>query len=201
MIAWLKGMLQAKSPDAVVVDVNGVGYLLALSLNSFCQLPAVGGKVSIEVFTYVREDQISLFGFLLPGEKEAFRQLMAVSGIGPRLALNILSGINPDELAEAVAMGNLKRLQAVPGVGKKTAERILIELKDKLKPSGAAVGVDVTKLVVSTALTDDLVLALSTLGYKRAEIDPVVQRLPVDPGSSLEQLIKESLRMLRPKGA
>jgi Holliday junction DNA helicase RuvA len=197
MIAWLRGVLISKNPDAVVLDVEGVGYLLSLSLNSFCQLPPVGGKVSIEVHTYVREDQISLFGFLVPGEREAFRHLMSIAGIGPRLALNILSGVTPAELAEAVSTGNLKRLQSAPGVGKKTAERILIELKDKLRAPALQDWTGVAKPVAPASLTDDLVLALTTLGYKKIEIDRVLQQLKVDPGIGIEQLIREALKLLK----
>lgn len=202
MIAWLRGVLQAKNPEAVILDVNGVGYLLALSLNSFCQLPAVGEKVALEVFTYVREDQISLFGFLLPGEKDAFKYLIGISGIGPRLALNILSGVTPAELSEAVQTGNLKRLQAAPGVGKRTAERIVIELKDRLKLplAPSAPGTPAPAPVGSSALTDDLILALMTLGYKKAEIDRVLQELRFDASTSLDQLIREALKKVQPGG-
>lgn len=199
MIAWLRGVLLSKNPDAIVLDVEGVGYQVSLSLNSFCQLPAPGGKVSIEVHTYVREDQITLFGFLVPGERDTFRQLMGISGIGPRLALNILSGITPDELAEAVTTGNLKRLQSVPGVGKKTAERILIELKDKLKASTLSSWTGVAKPVLPASITDDLVMALTTLGYKKAEIDRALGELRIESGAGIEQLIRDALKLLRPR--
>ncbi len=201
MIAWLSGVVLSKHPDSVVLDVGGVGYQLSVSLNTFCQVPPIGGRVSVEVHTHVREDQISLFGFLVPGERDVFRYLMAVAGIGPRLALNILSGIAPAELAEAVSTGNLRRLQTVPGVGKKTAERILIELKDKLKPEMVGAVAQAGPPAITQPAFDDLVLALTTLGYKKTEIDAVLMRLPRTGEPSLELLIKEALRLLRPKGS
>lgn len=202
MIAWLSGIVRFKSPDHIVLDVGGVGYQVFLSLNSYYKVPAIGDKLSLDILTYVREDQISLFGFVLPHERESHKHLMAVSGIGPKLALNILSGIKPDELAKAIATGDLKRLQGVSGVGKKIAERILIELKDKisLPTSGEAVTSAIPLPLISSQ-HDDLNMALTSLGYKKVEIDQILPKIPKDPNLGLETLIKEALKLLKPRGA
>lgn len=202
MIAWLSGVVRVKNPEYVVLDVGGVGYQVFLSLNSYYKVPALGEKTSLDVFTYVREDQITLYGFMLPHEREVHKHLMTVSGIGPKLAINILSGIKPDELAESIATGNLKKLQSVPGVGKKIAERILIELKDKLSlpSSGVAAVTSPLPVPVAPSALEDLGMALTALGYKKAEIDLVTPKLPKDPSLSLEQLIREALKLLKPRG-
>ncbi len=197
MIAWLAGTLRSKEPGVVVVDVGGVGYELQVSMNSFQQLPELGAQVSLEVFTYVREDQITLFGFLIDGEKALFRRLIGISGVGPRLALNVLSGIAPDDMALAVATSDLRRLRAIPGVGKRTAERIVVELKDKLTPMSSRISTEPTPSRRSPR--DDLVLALTTLGYKKGEIDQVLAKVPIDADTDTETLIKEALRLLQPR--
>lgn len=199
MIAWLSGVVRAKNPEVLVVDVGGVGYQVFISLNSYYKVPAIGEKVTLDVFTYVREDQITLYGFMLPGEREVHKHLMSVSGIGPKLAVNILSGIKPDELSKAIATGDLKRLQSVPGVGKKIAERILIELKDKLSLNVSGDAVQAVSVTLVQSVHEDLILALSALGYKKVEIDQVTPKLPKDPALSLEQLIKEALKLLKPR--
>lgn len=200
MIAWLSGVVRFKNPEALVVDVGGVGYQVFISLNSYYKVPAIGEKVSLDVFTYVREDQLTLYGFLLPGEREVHKHLMAVSGIGPKLGLNILSGIKPDELSKSIATGDLKRLQSVPGVGKKIAERILIELKDKLSLNVSQDAIAAVTAPIMPSVAEDLILALSALGYKKVEIDQITPRLPKDPALSLEQLIREALKLLKPRG-
>ncbi len=199
MIAWLAGTLLSKDPGVVIVDVGGVGYELQVSMNSFYQLPDVGAKVSLEVVTYVREDQITLYGFLIDGEKALFKLLIGISGVGPRLALNVLSGIDPDEMALAVATADLRRLRAIPGVGKRTAERIVVELKDKLSSPGPQSPPRVTPAPSSRSPRDDLVLALTTLGYKKAEIDHVLGRMTIASDATPEALIKDALRLLQPR--
>lgn len=204
MIAWLSGVVRVKNPDAVVVDVGGVGYQVHLSLNSYYKVGPVGSKIEASILTYVREDQITLYGFLVPGEKESHAHLMTVSGIGPKLALNILSGIKPEELAEAVATANLKRLTAAPGVGKKIAERIVIELKDKLSMGGsgsslAAMPLPLAPSPSAPGVLEDLQLALASLGYKKPEVDMILPKLKLTPETTLEVAIKEALRLMRPR--
>ena len=132
MIARLSGRLLEKGEDTAVLDVGGVGYLVHLSAASLLALPATGEPVTLRTITHVREDALDLYGFTSPEEEDVFRALVQVKGVGPRAAQNILSGIQPRELAQAVAQGDLARLTKVPGVGKKTAERLVVELKDKL---------------------------------------------------------------------
>ena len=198
MIAWLAGTLRSKEPGSVVVDVGGVGYELQVSMNSFYQLPDPGAPVSLEVFTYVREDQITLFGFLVDGEKALFRLLIGISGVGPRLALNVLSGIEPNEMALAVATADLRRLRAIPGVGKRTAERMVVELKDKLSSPAGMSTTTARPSPASRSTRDDLILALTTLGYRKNEIDRVLGKMTIPPGATPEETIKAALRLLQP---
>ncbi len=133
MIAYLEGRLRHKAPDHVIVDVHGVGYCVHVPLSTFYDLPEVGSPASLHVHTHVREDTLQLFGFGTIAEKDMFLHLIAVNGVGPKLALTILSGIHPDELHRVVLFQDRQRLQKIPGIGKKTADRILLELKDRLR--------------------------------------------------------------------
>ena len=151
MIAQLTGALALKSPEQLIVDVNGVGYLVSVSLNAFYKLPEAGERVQLLIHTHVREDALQLYGFLDRAEKELFLLLTSVSGIGPRLAMNILSGTPTRDLLDALDASDLARLVAIPGVGKKTAERLVVELRDKIKtlrglpaaePGRAATGIE-----------------------------------------------------------
>src|SRR3972149_10907603 len=137
MIALISGLLKYKSPNYVVVDVHGVGYRLVVPLTTFYELPDAGQSVALNVHTHVKQDGINLFGFYTSEERDIFQLLLAVTGIGPKLAINILSGIAAGDLRRAVSQGNLKRLIAIPGVGKKMAERIILELKDRVLKLGA----------------------------------------------------------------
>ena len=199
MIVHLKGHLQRKTPHAVVVDNAGIGYEVIVPLSTFYALPEEEEKVSLHIYTHVREDAFVLFGFHRPLEKEIFMMLISVSGIGPKLAINILSGIGPEELLDAMAVGDAARMQSIPGVGKKTAERIALELRDKALhirngrepfPSPALPDED-------RRTHEDAVSALINLGYSaklaRAAVDKA-RRVVEEP--SLEALIKEALRIL-----
>ena len=126
MIAYIEGKLKYKSPEYVIIDVGGIGYQVYISLNTFCELPEPGERTSLNIHTHVREDALDLFGFNSLDEKGVFLKLVGINGIGPRLAINILSGITPGELEEAVYRNNLRKLQSVPGVGKKIAQRIIL---------------------------------------------------------------------------
>ncbi|MFY9741861.1 MAG: Holliday junction branch migration protein RuvA, partial [Candidatus Sulfotelmatobacter sp.] len=134
MIAHLRGKLLAKHPNQVIVETAGVGYEVTISVPTFSGLPANGSEVSLHIHMHVREDVIALYGFLLPAEKELFEKLMTVSGIGAKLAITILSGMVADDLAEAIRRNDVARLTKIPGIGKKTAERMILELRDKLPP-------------------------------------------------------------------
>ena len=199
MIAHLKGRLQKKTTEALIIDNQGIGYEVIAPLSTFYALPDEEEQVHLHIYTHVREDAIVLFGFQTEIEKEIFRLLKSVSGIGPKLAINILSGIGPDELISALAVGDVARLQCIPGVGKKTAERMALELKDKTHgirtglrvPSAEAPpGVDKTVL-------DDALSALLNLGYTvKAARRAVEKAISNVHDAGLEGIIKEALRLL-----
>src|SRR5881296_1754402 len=160
MIAHLRGKLAQKDPARVIVDVNGVGYEVFIPLTTFTALPETGFEVSIDVHTHVREDVIALYGFSTHRERKIFEKLMTISGIGPKLAVTILSGGSVEDLVGAIKRSDLVRLTAIPGVGKKTAERIILELKDKLQ--------DFAEQPQRPAVEIDVLSALENLGYSRA---------------------------------
>jgi Holliday junction DNA helicase RuvA len=201
MIAWIRGKLLEKEMEGVVVDVQGVGYRLYTSLHTFYDLPDPGEDVALRAQMVVRDDAIHLYGFLTEAEREAFRSLIGVSGIGPRLARNILSGIRAEELAMAVRDGNGGRLQAIPGVGKRMAERILLELQGKMahlaSPEVARVGPGGPG-GRDEAIEEDVLSALSHLGYRKAEISKVLPaaREAVAGELTLEAWVRETLRLL-----
>ncbi len=198
MIAFLRGRLAEKHPDRVVVDVAGVGYDVHVPLSTFYRLPEPGDVVALRIHTHVREDTLALYGFGTPFELQIFEKLIDVSGIGPRLALAVLSGIEPAELARAIQDGNIVRLTSIPGVGKKTAERIALELRDKLAPlvdSGEAP--PPTAGFEGAALRDDLLSALVNLGYHRPLAEKAVDAaLKKGDTPTLESLLKLALREL-----
>jgi holliday junction DNA helicase RuvA len=163
MIAHLRGTLIAKHPYQAVVEASGVGYDVAISIPTFSDLPAAGSEVALHIHTHVREDAIALFGFLRIEEKRLFEKLLAVSGIGPKLAITILSGMPVTDMIGAIRGGDVARLTRIPGIGKKTAERMVLELRDKVEEFGAAAP---AKTV--SALEEDVLSALVNLGYKRA---------------------------------
>ncbi len=199
MIAHLTGTVLRKSTQSLIIENKGIGYEVIVPFSTFYALPKEDERVNLHIYTHVREDAIILFGFHTPLEKDIFLMLISVSGIGPKLAINILSGIGPDELLEAMAQGDALRLQAIPGVGKKTAERIALELKDKaLKARGDSKALPTGILGdKDEEVYDDALSALLNLGYpaksaKRAVEKAITQTKDV----TLERLIKEALRSL-----
>lgn len=193
MIAQLQGRLLRKRPQEAVVDVQGVGYRVQIPLSTFYKLPPEGEAVELRTHTHVREDTLQLFGFLTGEEQELFERLIAVSGVGPRVAVNILSGIEAPELAEALRSADLARLTRVPGVGRKTAERLVLELKDKMPPPGPA---PASPSPAGTA-RGDLVSVLVHLGYSQPEADRVAERvLREDAGARFEDALRRALRLL-----
>ena len=199
MIARISGILIQKSVTHCVVDVHGTGYRIIVPLSTFYELPKEDQPVVLHVHTHVREDAISLYGFHTREEREVFQMMISVSGIGPKLAVNILSGIAAGELVRAVTEEDLKRLTGIPGVGKKTAERMILELKEKAAKLGRD---DVTVCTVAVKTGDqvkeDALSALVNLGYKGSAVKDVVDRImreaPETP--SLDQLLKQALRTL-----
>ena len=195
MIAHLRGKLLYKKPAFAVVDVHGVGYRLFISLSTFYSLPNEEENVSLDVYTVVREDAISLFGFIDKGEKELFELLIGVNKVGPKLAITILSGIPHTELVEAVVTEDTVRLSSIPGIGKKTAQRLIVELADKVKSMGA-VGETMKKATLAPTVSD-AIEALITLGYKKKEAEKVVGEVYKSlQGADLETLLKEALKSL-----
>ena len=192
MIAQLSGVLAHKSPEHLVVDVHGVGYQVLVPLNTFYRLPEVGAPVRLLVHTHVREDALQLFGFLDREERELFLLLLGVSGIGPRLALNILSGRPTQDLESALEAGDLVRLVGIPGVGKKTAERLVLELRDKVKVVRGARGTDDGRRAVG--LEAEAVSALVNLGYRPAEAERAVKAACAAGASDLEGVIRTALK-------
>jgi holliday junction DNA helicase RuvA len=192
MIAHLRGTLLATSPGHAIVDCHGVGYDVTVSMNTFAQLPAAGSEVSLFIYTHVREDQIALFGFHLAEEKALFEKLLSVSGIGPKLAVNILGGMSTPDLVAALRGGDAVRLTRMPGVGKKTAERMVLELKDKLVEFGVAPAAPRPR----NRLDDDVLSALINLGYQPAAATQALGKLASTDGSSFEQLFRKALAQL-----
>lgn len=197
MIAYLKGILSGKSPSSITVDINGVGYDLTISLNTFYSLPDPGKEILIYTYPYIREETLQLYGFRTMEEKKAFLDLISISGIGPKVALAILSGITPDELARAVYEHNAKRLQKIPGVGRKTAERIILELKHKMKipeyePDGRLMDAG-EESPYAIALT-----ALLHLGYSSHEAEKAlaIAKKVTGETTSVEELLKASLKVM-----
>ena len=197
VIAQISGTLAQKIPGEIVVDVGGVGYQVLIPLNVFYQLPEIGAAISLQIYTHVREDALQLFGFNDPAEKQVFLLLISVSGIGPKLAVNILSGIPAEELARALKEGDQVRLIAIPGVGRKLAERMIVELKDKFAALSPA-GVESAKPVMGSQVMQDAVSALVNLGYKRPEAEKTVREVLKNGDRSLENVLKDTLRRLSP---
>jgi Holliday junction DNA helicase RuvA len=191
MIAQLRGRLLRKEPQEAVVDIGGVGYRVTIPLSTFYRIGEPGAEVTLLTHTHVREDALALFGFLTSVEQALFERLIAVSGVGPKLAVSVLSGIEAEELVAALRASDLARLTRIPGVGKKTAERLVLELKDKLQdlPSAAA------PPAAPSAAADDIVSALVHLGYSRPEAERGVERALRDrPDGRFEDLLRLALQ-------
>jgi Holliday junction DNA helicase RuvA len=198
MIAQLTGKLIHKSPQHLIVDVNGIGYGVMSSLNTFSALPHEGETITLSIHTYVREDTLTLYGFFSQEEKDLFQRLLAVSGIGPKVALAILSGIPPTHLVAAIASGDKDRLNAIPGVGKKTAERIILDLKDKLAKDWKSFD-DIPATHQAMPLYRDALSALTNLGYTRVAAEKALKKIDWSASISLETAIRDALKELVPQ--
>jgi Holliday junction DNA helicase RuvA len=191
MIAHLRGRLLAKQPNQVIVEAAGVGYDVTISVPTYSELPGVGSEVALHIHTHVREDQIALYGFLQPSEKRWFEKLIAVSGIGPKLATTILSGMPADSMIGAIRGNDIARLTKIPGIGKKTAERMVLELRDKLPPPGEAATSRVASL---TPVEEDVLSALMNLGYQRAVAEKSLSS--PNKNQSFEAMFRQALVVL-----
>jgi Holliday junction DNA helicase RuvA len=197
LIAFLRGRIFEKHPNRIVVDVGGVGYDVFVPFSTFYGLGEPGSEVALRIHTHVREDALALFGFVTLLEQELFERLIGVSGIGPKVALAVLSGIEPQELIRAIERGDIARLTAIPGIGKKTAERIVLELKDRLPraPMVAVAAGDVP--AEATALRDDVLSALVNLGYHRPLAEKAVaSAIKAVTDGGFERTLKQALREL-----
>lgn len=194
MIAALRGRLAAKVVPRLIVDVHGVGYDVQVPLSTWARTCEIGEEIALHIHTHVREDQIALFGFASALDQQIFERLLAVSGIGPKVALAVLSGIQPADLVTAVQTGDPARLTAIPGIGRKTAERIVLELRDRLPAASAAPGAPAT---VAGGIRADLLSALVNLGYPRPTVEKIVWAVvKAQPDASFEQALREALAQL-----
>ena len=188
MIASLKGKVLSKRPDNVVIDVSGVGYQVNLPVSVLSNMPEEGRDVFLHIYTHVREDSLQLFGFLSEEEKRIFITLLGISGIGPKMALNILSGLSHDDFLSAIEKEDVAMLCRIPGLGKKTAQRLILELREKL-PSA---------LTVKDKLFDDTLSALVNLGYKKPAAQQHLEKVYKQGYKDIESLLKETLKQLAP---
>jgi Holliday junction DNA helicase RuvA len=194
MIAHLRGRLLSKQPNQAIVEAGGVGYDVTISIPTFSDLPKAGGEVALHIHTHVREDSLALFGFLRPEEKKLFEKLIGVSGIGPKLAITILSGMSTEFMVAAIRGNDIATLTKIPGIGKKTAERMVLELRDKLDQFGVA-----PSMVTATPVEEDVMSALVNLGYQRPAAERTVAKAAESNGSAatFESLFREALGALR----
>jgi len=192
MIAHLRGRLLAKHPNQAIVETGGVGYDVTISVPTFSGLPAVGSEVALHIHTHVREDSIALYGFLRSAEKQLFEKLISVSGIGPKLAITILSGMAADEMVGAIRGNDVARLTRIPGIGRKTAERLVLELRDKLPTATAG---EAPAAPAMGAIEEDVLSALMNLGYQRTAAEKAVSSAAKN-GGSFESMFRHALGFL-----
>jgi Holliday junction DNA helicase RuvA len=193
MIGSLRGKLIEKRPNQILLEVGGVGYLVQVPLSTFAAIGALHAEAALLIHTHVREDQFSLFGFVTAREKRLFELLLSASGVGPSLALKILSGMNLDELIPAIRKGDLAQLVRIPGVGRKTAERIVVELRDKLAVEDVA---GTGKPVTRSQLEADVASALTNLGYDARSVDKAIEKSRDSNDADFEDLLRASLQIL-----
>jgi Holliday junction DNA helicase RuvA len=192
VIAHLRGRLLSKHPNAAVVETGGVGYEVIISIPTFSGLPAIGAEVALFIHTHVREDALALFGFLKPEDKQLFEKLLSVSGIGPKLAITILSGMAADAMVAAIRGNNVALLTRIPGIGKKTAERMVLELRDKLDSFGTTP----EAMAAATPVEEDVISALVNLGYQRPVVERAMGRFEKGGEESFDTLFRKTLAAL-----
>ena len=196
MIAFLKGNLQEIDDEGIILDVGGVGYRVFLSKRALSVLPPLGNPIEIRIHTVVREDALNLFGFLSPDEETVFKKLLSVSGIGPKVGLGILSHLAAHEIAEAIYQENLIKLTSIPGIGKKTAERMIVELKDKMLAVAKLGSHESTRSSEQNTHWQEAISAFTNLGYSRTEAEKVLASIEGAKHLSLPKLVKEGLKRL-----
>ena len=197
MIAQVRGRLIQKGPGSVVIEASGLGYQIFVSLTTFYDLPELEQSVILHTHTHVREDALKLFGFSTPLEKELFQILIGVTGIGPKLALNILSGIRPEELLQSLDQRDMNRLQAVPGIGRKMAERMVVDLQEKARKIESKWALPPQEKLALEGVAEDVISALLNLGYKKGQAEKAVEMVfREDPDLNLEKALKAGLKIL-----
>ena len=195
MIAQLRGKLITRHPNLIVVETGGVGYGVTVSVPTFSELPAIGSEVVLHIHTHVREDQLALYGFIRLEEKQLFEKLITVSGIGPKLAITVLSGMPADEMTKAILANDLARLTKIPGVGKKTAERMVLELRDKLAPLERTD--QVQQMPSLSATQEDVLSALLNLGFQHAAAEKALAQTARNGGAdSFDALFRGALALV-----
>jgi holliday junction DNA helicase RuvA len=197
MIAFLRGRIHDKQPNRVIVDVDGVGYDVHVPLSTFYDLGDVGDEVALRTYLHVREDALQLYGFLTELERQVFERLIGISGIGPKLAIAVLSGIETRDLVAAVQRGDVARLTGIPGIGKKTAERIVLELRDRLAQLAVPAPAGPAPAAPADRRRTDLLSALQNLGYHRQQADKAIDAVVTSiPDATFEQALRAALREL-----
>ncbi len=197
MIALLTGRIAYKSPEFIIMDVNGVGYRVQIPFSTYYNLPGEGEEISLNIYTQVKEDAINLYGFRTLTEKAFFQLLISISGIGPKLGKDILSNIQVEELARAITQGDLARLSAIPGIGRKSAERLVLELKSKVPKLDISVPAQTGSAPpLSSAVADDVASALVNLGYKEAVVKKALAEMELPADEPMEEVLKKALKML-----
>jgi Holliday junction DNA helicase RuvA len=193
VIAHIRGKLISKRPNQAIVEASGVGYDVTITIPTFSDLPGIGSEVALHVHTHVREDAIALFGFLHSSEKQLFEKLISVSGIGPKLAITVLSGMAADAMVGAIRSNDVAQLTRIPGIGKKTAERMVLELRDKLETFAAT-----PATAPVSAIDEDVISALENLGYQRAIAEKAVTAAAKDTtGATFDELFRKALAQAR----
>ena len=197
MIGFLRGRIADKQPNTLIVDVQGVGYEVHVPLSTFYDVGDVGAEITLRVYTHVREDALQLYGFLTELERQLFERLIGVSGIGPKLAISVLSGMDPRDVLTAVQRGDVARLTGIPGIGKKTSERIVLELRDRLAQMAGGPPADAVPVNGADRLRGDLLSALQNLGYHRPQAEKAIDSsLHSMADATFEQALKAALREL-----
>jgi Holliday junction DNA helicase RuvA len=197
VIAYLRGQIFEKQPNRIIVDVAGTGYDVQVPLSTFYGLGDAGSEIALRIHTHVREEVLALYGFATRLEQDLFERLIGISGIGPKLALAVLSGIEPAELIRAIERGDVARLTGIPGVGKKTSERIVLELKDRLPRVHSVAATTGVMALDAPALRDDVLSALINLGYHRPLAEKAVEAaIKAAPGGDFERTLRQALREL-----
>ncbi len=198
MIAHLRGTLLVKHPNVIVVDVNGVGYEVVIPVSAFSSLPEKGQPVELHIHTHVREDALALFGFLTAADKTLFEKLITVSGIGPKLAITTLSGLTAPDLVNAIRAGAIEQLVRIPGVGKKTAERMVLELRDKLDLAGVPERTAASPKSAFSATEEDVISALMNFGANRASAESAVNKArSATESNDFDALFRRALKLVR----